>query len=339
MSRVLCLTFLLTFSLTYLAAQDLGPSPLANGRHSLDQLPFNTLTGNVTTSDGHAVRDARIEIRALATGQAVVSGYTMPNGSFEFNNLPRGIYEVAAVSGIREARERVEVYQSDVHVHLTFPVDTAANDPLAGNSTVSVSHLKVPDKARKLYAKAEESFHKQKLAQAREQVEKALQAYPEYAQALSLRGILNLQENKVDEARTDLEAAVKADDGYGMGFIVLGATYNVLRRYDDALRALDRGTALLPTSWQAYFEMSKALLAKGQYQPALRQITKAAELGPPNYGAIHLLRAHALLGLKDYTQAVIELEQFLGAEPNGPDSAAARNTLNQVKAFMASNGK
>ena len=58
--------------------------------------------------------------------------------------------------------------------------------------------------------------------------------------------------------------------------------------------------SLSPASWQAHFEFSKALLGKGQFPAALRQANKAAELAPVNYPAIHLVRAHALLGVKDY---------------------------------------
>ncbi len=337
--RVLCLCCLLALSLVHAVAQDNGSQLAINGRQASDQLSYFTLSGSVATRDGHAVRDARVEVRPFGNGLAVASGYTMPNGTFEFNNLPRGIYEVVVVAGIREARERVELYQPDAQVRLTLPGETDDRDPLAGNSTISVARMKVPDKARKLYSKAEEAFQKQKASQAREQVDKALKEYPNYAQALCLRGILNLQEDNVDQARTDLEAAIQADGSYAMGYIVLGATYNVARRYDDAVRSLERGIALMPNSWQAYFEMSKAMLAQGNYPAAVRQITKAAEIGPANYAAIHLVKAHALLGLKDYPQAIIELEQFLGTDPNGPDSARARQTLDQVRAFLASNGK
>jgi hypothetical protein len=38
--------------------------------------------------------------------------------------------------------------------------------------------------------------------------------------------------------------------------------------------------------------------------------------------------------MKDYNQAVVELEQFIGSNPTASDSARARETLNQVKAFM-----
>ena len=46
-----------------------------------------------------------------------------------------------------------------------------------------------------------------------------------------------------------------------------------------------------------------------------------------------LTAAHAYLGLQNYRQAIPELEQYLGKSPAGPNSAAARQTLEQARAF------
>jgi tetratricopeptide (TPR) repeat protein len=210
----------------------------------------------------------------------------------------------------------------------------AERDP-NGNSTVSVAQLKVPERAAKAYAKAQEAFHKNKRDEARSQVDKALQLFPRYAQALTLRGLLYLDDQQPAQAIEPLEQAIKYDFSYGMGYVVLGAAYNLLARYDDAQRSLQRGVALLPTSWQAQFELSKAELGKGQFSEALRHVNRAGDLAPAGFPAIHLVRAHALLGLKNYTDAITELERYLGGESNSVASAKARETLNRARAFAA----
>jgi tetratricopeptide (TPR) repeat protein len=331
--RVLCLSTCLGLAVTFAAAQD-NPFASSPGRHGGLGYNLHSLSGSVRTAAGQPVRNARVEVRTILTAQLVASGYTVPNGSFEFANLPPGNYEIVVTQGVNEARQRVDLNQMAGGVHLIIGSDTAYAS-VGDKSAVSISQLKVPEKARKLFAKAEEAFRKQNLSQAREQLEKALQAFPNYAQALTLRGILSLQDNRLDAACADLEQAVKDDYSYGMGYVALGATYNLMNRFDDSVRVLDRAVALSPSSWQAYFEFSKALLGKGQFEAALRQINKAGDLAPSNYPGIHLVRAHALLGIKDYNQAVAELEQFLGAQPGAADSAKARETLNQVRAFMA----
>lgn len=336
--RVPLLSILLCAGVALAAAQDNSPFPVPM-RHGLGSTRISancSLSGSVRTSDNQPVRDARVEIRRFGTGEPIISAYTLPNGSFEFAIVPRGTYEVVATAGVREARERVEIDHREVSVQLRLAGEAA--DP-TGSSTVSVSQLKVPDKAKKLFAKAQEAYQKEKFDQSRENVEKALQTFPGYAQALTLRGLLELQDHKLDQARTDLEQAVKNDYGYALGYVVLGATYNLMQLYDDSVRVLERSLVLTPTSWQAYLELSKALLGKGQFEAALRQVNKASALGPPSYAPLHLVKAHALLGVKNFDQAVAELEQFLRTKPNGADSAKARETLNQVRAFMATNGK
>jgi tetratricopeptide (TPR) repeat protein len=333
--RVLLLSTLLLFGMLDAAAQqDLRPFP-GSTRRGNGIISSSTISGSVRSVDDRPVREARIEVRLLGSGELVASGYTLPNGTFELSNVPRGSYEVVATVGVQESRERVDIDRPGASVLLRLPVGGTDPGGSSGSAMVSVSQLKVPDKARKLFAKAQEAFHKEKLQEAHDQLEKALQAFPNYAQALTLRGLLALQDNKVDQARTDLEQAIKSDYGYAMAYVVLGATYNLMNRYDDSMRVLERSIALTPASWQAYFEMSKALLGKGQYEAALRQVNKASELAPPKYAAVHLIKAHALLGLKNYDQAVSELEQFIGTDPTGADSASARQTLDQVKAFMA----
>ncbi|MGI9102156.1 MAG: tetratricopeptide repeat protein [Terriglobales bacterium] len=336
--RVLFLSTLIVFAITFSAAQEsLSSSGSGIGADRSLTALSESVSGSVVTADGHPLRNVRVELRSRGGATSIVaSGYTLPNGTFEFDRVPRGLYEVVATVGVQEVRERISVDQMETTVTLRLGAGASApGDPAA--ATVSVRQMKVPDKARKAFEKADEAFRKQKIADARAHLDKALEIFPHYAAAHTLRGILSLTDNHIEDARKELEEAVQDDGSYAMASIALGATYNLLSRFDDALRVLERGVALSPSSWQAYFEMSKSLLAKGQFTAALRQVNRAAELAPQTYAAIHVVRAHALLGLKDYTAAVSELEQYLGSNPQGPDSAQARQTLDQVRAFMAAN--
>jgi tetratricopeptide (TPR) repeat protein len=295
-----------------------------------------TVTGTVRSFDGKPIPDVHVEIRQDGNGHPIASAYTLPSGSFEFMNVPRGRYEVVARIGLQETREPLQLQEMNATVEIRMGDMSAAST--AGSGTVSVAQMKVPEKARKEFHKAEEAMRKHKIEDSRQHIENALQLAPNYAAALTLRGILDLGENKFDQARSECEQAIGSDPNYGMGYVVLGATYNAMARFDDALRTLERGVALVPQSWQGHFEMSKALLGKAHYEEALRQINRAGELVPASYPAIHLVRAHAFLGLKNYSQAITELEQYLGGAPNGVDAANARETLDEARAFTAAHG-
>lgn len=290
-----------------------------------------SLAGIVRTYDGKPLRNARIEVRQPSSGQVVAATYTLPNGTFEISNLNNGHYEVVATQGVDEVREQVDIFGLGANLAMRMSVESAP----AGQHTVSVAQMKVPEKARNLYRKAQGHADKNKLADAAKEVAKALEIAPQYAPALTLRALLAMQDGKPALALPDLEAATTYDPSYGLGFIVLGSAYNMVGRFDDAIRVLSRAQALAPAAWQLHFEMSKALLGKGDYAKSLQQASKAGELAASDYPPLHLVMAHAYLGLKDYSQAITHLEQFITRDPSGADSVHARQTLDQARAFAA----
>jgi len=81
--------------------------------------------------------------------------------------------------------------------------------------------------------------------------------------------------------------------------------------------------------------MAKAQIGKAEYQAAIRSLDKAQGMIRSEFPLIHLARAHAMLSLKEYPDAMLELQAYLEKAPTGPQSEAARQTLDQVRAFAA----
>lgn len=295
------------------------------------------ISGLVVTPQGNPIGQARIEVRDLQTGSAMASGYTRSDGSFEFSALPMTNYEVIAVHGMAETRERVPA--GEMNASVTLRLD--ATDPNAqqadGTATVSVAEYKVPEKARDAFHKAEAALAKNKLEDVKKYLSKALEIYPIYAPALTLQAVMALDKNDPKTAIDELDKAIHSDPGYAMAYTATGAALNQLDRFDEALRACDRAVTLAPQAWQAHFEMAKSYIGKADYQHALEQLARAQREIPRDYAPIHLVRAHALLALKNYNDAMTELQAFLTLMPQGPDSSQVRETMAKVKAFMASN--
>lgn len=332
-------TLFCTFLVSLLAVTAFGQEARFSRGVVSPDAPLATLSGSVRSSDDKPARDARVELLSTSSGQIVASTYTGQNGTFDFSNIPNGSYEVSVVSGLDEVRERVDLRSGISMVNLRLQRAGAAAAAEVGNrSTVSVAQLSVPGKARKAFKKAQEAMTKQDLVAASRYVEEALAEHPEYSEALTLRGILKLDAGKLDEACDDFDHAIKADNNYPLAYFAMGAAYNMKSRWDDALRTIDRGLALAPDSWQAYFEMGKAFLGKGSYEAAVRQLNKAQDLGPKDYTLIHLVKAHALLGLKNYAEAMAELQWYIEKSPRDDrNSVMARETLEKVRAFAAAN--
>jgi tetratricopeptide (TPR) repeat protein len=204
-----------------------------------------------------------------------------------------------------------------------------------GRATVSVAQYRVPNKARKAFAKAQDAFAEHDIERATKELAKALEIHPQFAEALTLRGILKLDAEDNDGAIDDMSSAIKVDPAYATAYVALGAAFNRAQRFDEALQTLDRGVAIDPTSWQGYFEIGKAQVSKGSYQLGLRSLDKAQSMSGDRYPPLHLVRAHALLALREYESAMLELQEFLKKAPQAPQSAAAREMMEKTKAFIA----
>jgi tetratricopeptide (TPR) repeat protein len=186
-----------------------------------------------------------------------------------------------------------------------------------------------------LLQKAQDAFHKARLNDAFGFVQKALGIYPDYAQALTLRGILSMQKGDPQSAEPDLEKAIQLDYGNDMSYSALACLYNNKGEYNRALKVLDHGITLNPKSWQGYLEMARANIGNKDYGAAIRNLDRAESFAPASTGLTHLFRAEALFGLKDVQGAVKQLEAYLTIEPSGPTADLARQKLAQIKPLAA----
>ena len=180
--------------------------------------------------------------------------------------------------------------------------------------------------------KAREACAGGKFDDAQKLLERALQIYPQFAEALTLRGLLQLRANHIDQGRQDFEQAIQYDPTYGPAYVALGAAYNAQAHYDDALRTLELGTAISPLAWQGYYEMARASIGKGFYDKGLQFADRAEQLNGNHLAAIHLLKAYAMIPLKFYSRAKEELQAYLQHEPRGGNAEQARHLLAQLNA-------
>ncbi|HEY1939534.1 MAG TPA: carboxypeptidase regulatory-like domain-containing protein [Candidatus Angelobacter sp.] len=293
----------------------------------------SSISGTVEDMRNDPMKDVRVELRN-ESGAVSDSVYTNSSGNFEFTRLPTGSYLVVATQGVRQASERVDARGFASGVTLRMPGSAQAQDGVEGNA-ISVAQYRIPAKAREQYRKAHEAVEKGKKDDANKHLAKALELCPNYADALTLRGVLELNQKDSQSAIADLDKAIKADANYAMAYLVLGSAFNMESKFDDALRALQRGESLAPNYWQAHFEMGKSYTGKADYPAALRQLERAESMAPGQYPLIYLLRANALMAMKQYPDATVALQAYLQKDPQGSNSAQARKMLEQAQAFMA----
>jgi hypothetical protein len=151
-----CFSASLCFSQIFDPAQTPGLT-----RHgSLGSFPASQIAGTITGSDGAPLPDVRVEVRNDQTGQSVASGYTNAGGTFDFQGLPAGEYEVVASRGLLEQREHLSLGDISANVKMTLDTSNPAAARADGRATVSVAEYKVPQKARDALHKAQEALSK-----------------------------------------------------------------------------------------------------------------------------------------------------------------------------------
>jgi tetratricopeptide (TPR) repeat protein len=243
------------------------------------------------------------------------------------------MYQIIAYSGLDTAEARIEVTSLNSPVTLRLSGPKEPNDG-RGRNSISVAQYRVPEKAREELRKAQEASLKGKPEETQAHVAKALEIYPQYADALTLRAIMKLGLRDIDSAVADLQKAIESDGSYAMAYLVLGSAFNLAARFDDAIIALQRGQTLSPDAWQGYFELGKAYAGKTEYESALHQLDHAQTLAPPDYPLIRLVRAHVFMQLSRFADAVTDLQVYLAKSPQGADIELAQKMLETAKASL-----
>ena len=301
--------------------------PTISGNHAESpELMRGWISGTVRSTKQEGVPDATILLRNAA--RTVMTVHNSPDGSFELQGVPAGEYELVAQKGLAETRANISVSAGANFVTLTLP---STGKPVENDgSMVSAAQLAVPKKARHEYEKAEDAAQKSKWAEATQCLERALVIWPKFAEALVLRAIIERNEYSSEQAITDAEKAVESDPSFGKAYVVLGAAYTDVNRWDDAVRAVDHGVRIAPDYWQGYYEMSRTLLLKRDFAGALQQAQKASDVGHTNFAMLHLIKGYAYLGLENQPAARTELETYVKLQPKSDAALRVRTMLERM---------
>lgn len=154
--------------------------------------------------------------------------------------------------------------------------------------------------------------------EAASQLELALQALPDEAEAHSAAAVAALALGDVDRALSGFQRAVELDPNNPERLTNLGTAWMLKADATRAIDAFGRALGFTPDDPRALGNMGTALLAAGQVESALTHLTRAHELAPTratfmsNLGYAHQLKGD-LVAAEDWCRKAIKADPKLGS--------------------------
>jgi tetratricopeptide (TPR) repeat protein len=201
--------------------------------------------------------------------------------------------------------------------------DVVPQSTLLRQELVTSNALRAPEKAQRAVQKAARAIQDNQSSVAERELSRALQLYPDYALALTLRALMNMAQ-KPSDATADLDHAIRVDPSYGLPYAMLASIYNDVERFDDALPLVLRAVHFLPSAWQVHFELARTLFGRRQTEEALKEVTGAIQrvasdqtASHEGRAALHFLRGRILIDQHEFAAAKLEFQMTVSEEPQG----------------------
>lgn len=205
-------------------------------------------------------------------------------------------------------------------------------------TTIRMTTLSAPKKARKAYKKAFKELRKKKpkYEKVERELSRAVAEHPTFAAAWVLLGEVRQQRNDKAAAREAFEKAAASDPTYLKPLTPLLKMALEDQRWNDAVRFAEHILRLNPFATKARFSQAVAQLNLGQVDAAEQSVLAlqsgdAANRSPHSY---HLLGT--ILARKgQFEPAAAAFRSYLKARPNSPAAAALRQQLDQWESVGA----
>ena len=284
------------------------------------------------------------------TSSGSVNSFGMPNSRISQTNSSTALS--AALSGCELRASLAGFRSSSVRIPLeglgteVGPVSVGTivlqSAEQAQGVTVSATSLNVPKDARKAYDKGEYALrNKNKVPEAQQDLERAVQLYPKYAAAWQDLGLLYVQQNQLDKARNAFEQARAADSMFVPAYVGLSSVALRESRWAEAADLSARATQLDGVGFPgAFYFNAFANYRLGNMDQAEKSARKAESLGAQqSFPQVSLLLGAMLANRGDYGEAADRLRSYLKAAPTAPNAQTVRRELAEIEKREAAESK
>jgi TolA-binding protein len=299
------------------------------------QINNNSISGHIADSQHSPVPNIRVEL-LNEVDTVIQSVKTDGSGLFVFRKLSDGAFQVrvqTAGTNYLSQTKRVDLAKPHgfgaAFEEIEF-VLTTNHTPSTPTKPGVVFAQDVPEQARKFYEKALDLVGKNKHTEAMLALRAAIEAYPQYFDALELLGSEMVKYGKNEQAVPILTRALEVNPRAFESSYALGVAQFNLGQVEPAIESLRRAVMLNEKSVNANLWLGIAL-RNNKLDESEIYLRRAEVLSESKLPDVHWHLALLLYQLKRYTEAADELEVFLKVQPDSRDAELIKKLIKKMR--------
>lgn len=204
-------------------------------------------------------------------------------------------------------------------------------------STVSMTSMMAPKDAKKAFEKGLEALKKKKTEDAEKDFQKAVDAYPKYADAWFRLGALQMDQKNTDDARKSFAQAIAADPKLVTPYVDLAILDARDSKWKEVAENAGKAIRLDPVDFPvAFYFDALANYNLQNYEAAEKSARQLQKLDAQHrYPLADRILASVLADRKDYSGAAEQMRNYLKFNSTAKDADEVRGQLQSIEKLMA----
>jgi Tfp pilus assembly protein PilF len=265
----------------------------------------------------------------------VTAQMTNSNGMAFFYGVPAGDYRIRVTgTNIQETLSGFFFLENRMRNHS----ETVVVQPRVAKSpstpavpAIAIVDLNVPKAARKAVESGVEAFNRGELDQARQDFEKAIARYPNYASAYNFLGLAFVEQKQPERGQQAFEKAIELNKNFAEAYANLAKLYFRQQKFALSEPLLEKSVAADPRNAEALTFLVQVELLDGKYELAAANARRVHDLPHNDYAIVHFMAARALRARNRRAEAIREYRLFLEEAPRSKNSSQARQELSRLE--------
>jgi tetratricopeptide (TPR) repeat protein len=203
-------------------------------------------------------------------------------------------------------------------------------------TTVSMTSMMAPKDAKKAYDKGLEALKKKKLEDADKEFQKAVVAYPKYADAWFHLGALQMDQKNVEKARSSFNQAIAADPKLVTPYVDLAILDARDAKWKEVSENTGKAIRLDPVDFPvAFYFDALANYNLQNFDAAEKSARQLQKLDTQHrYPLADRILASVLADRKDYSGAAQQMRNYLKFAGANKDADEVRGQLQQLEKLI-----